>query len=125
MENKNIIIILIIVVVILAAVVGFMFLNNTNPKDSTKIKITSDKSQYEDSAELSIKLTDMNGTALSKEIVNITITDKKGKVVADDVVKTNSKDNAKLDLNLKKGKYSVNVTYAGMKTSLQITLLKI
>ncbi|WP_296874661.1 Ig-like domain repeat protein [uncultured Methanobrevibacter sp.] len=113
MENKNIIIILLIVVVILAAVLGFMFLNKTNPKDSTKIKITSDKSQYEDSAELSIKLTDMNGTALSKEIVNITITDKKGKVVADDVVKTNSKGNAKLDLNLKKGKYSVNVTYDG------------
>ena len=113
MENKNIIIILIIVVVILAAVLGFMFLNKTNPKDSTKIKITSDKSQYEDSAELSIKLTDMNGTALSKEIVNITITDKKGKVVADDVVKTNSKGNAKLDLNLKKGKYNVNVTYDG------------
>ena len=86
MENKNIIIILLIVVVILAAVAGFMLLNHSNAKDSTKIKITSDKSQYEDSAELSIKLTDMNGTALSKEIVNITITDKKGKVVADDVV---------------------------------------
>ena len=113
MENKNIIIILLIVVVILAAVAGFMLLNQSNAKDSTKIKITSDKSQYEDSAELSIKLTDMNGTALSKEIVNITITDKKGKVVADDVVKTNSKGNAKLDLNLKKGKYSVNVTYDG------------
>lgn len=113
MENKNIIIILLIVVVILAAVAGFMLLNQSNAKDSTKIKITSDKSQYEDSAELSIKLTDMNGTALSKEIVNITITDKKGKVVVDDVVKTNSKGNAKLDLNLKKGKYSVNVTYDG------------
>ena len=112
-ENKNIIIILLIVVVILAAVAGFMLLNHSNAKDSTKIKITSAKSQYEDSAELSIKLTDMNGTALSKEIVNITKTDKKGKVVADDVVKTNSKGNAKLDLNLKKGKYSVNVTYAG------------
>lgn len=113
MENKNIIIILLIVVVILAAVAGFMFLNQANAKNPTKIKITSDKSQYEDSAELSIKLTDMNGTALSKEIVNITITDKKGKVVVDDVVKTNSKGNAKLDLNLKKGKYSVNVTYDG------------
>ena len=28
-------------------------------------------------------------------------------------VKTNSKGNAKLDLNLKKGKYDVNVTYGG------------
>ena len=55
----------------------------------------------------------MNRTPLSKEVVNITITDKKGKVVVDDVVKTNSKGKAKLDFNLKKGKYTVNVTYGG------------
>ena len=48
-----------------------------------------------------------------EEIVNITITNKKGKVVVDDVVKTNSKGKAKLDLDLKKGKYKVNVSYGG------------
>ena len=58
-------------------------------------------------------LTDLNKTPLSKEIVNITITDKKGKVVVDDVVKTNSKGKAKLDLKLKKGNYKVNVSYGG------------
>ena len=58
-------------------------------------------------------MTDLNRTPLSKEVVNITITDKKGKVVVDDVVKTNSKGKAKLDFNLKKGKYTVNVTYGG------------
>ena len=31
----------------------------------------------------------------------------------DDVVKTNSKGKASLDLDLKKGKYIVNVTYVG------------
>ena len=46
-------------------------------------------------------------------MVNITITNSKGKVVVDDVVKTNSKGKAKLDLDLKKGKYNVTVTYGG------------
>jgi ABC-type Na+ efflux pump permease subunit len=112
MENKNIIIILLVVIVILAVAIGVMFLNQSNAKEPTKIKITSDKEQYED-GELSIKLTDLNKTPISKEIVNVTITNKKGKVVVDEVVKTNSKGKAKLDLDLKKGKYVVNVTYGG------------
>ena len=112
MENRNIIIILLVIIVILAAAIGFVLLNPTVSKEPTKIKITSDKEQFE-GGELSIKLTDLNKTPLSKEIVNITITNKKGKVVVDDVVKTNSKGKAKLDLDLKKGKYKVNVTYGG------------
>ena len=112
MENKNIIIILLVIIVILAAAIGFALLNPAIAKEPTKIKITSDKEQYE-GGKLSITLTDLNNTPLSKEIVNITITNKKGKVVVDDVVKTNSKGKAKLDLNLKKGKYKVNVSYGG------------
>ena len=112
MENKNVIIILIIIIVILVAAIGFLFFNQTAAKEPTKIKVTSDKKQYE-GGKLSIELTDLNKTPLSKQIVNITITNKKGKVVVDDVVKTNSKGKAKLDLNLKKGKYTVNVSYGG------------
>ena len=112
MENKNIIIILIAIVIVLAAITGVMFLQSSNAKEPTKIKITSDKEQYE-GGELSIKLTDQNKTPISKEIVNITITNKKGKVVVNETVKTNSKGKAKLDLDLKKGKYAVNVTYSG------------
>ena len=112
MENKNILIILIVVIVILAAAVGVILLNPTSAKEPTKIKITSDKEQYE-GGNLSVKLTDLNNTPISKEIVNITIADNKGKVVVDDVVKTDSKGKAKIDLDLKKGKYSVNVTYGG------------
>ena len=112
MENKNIIIILLVIIIILAVAIGFAFLNPTNAKEPTKIKITSDKEQYE-GGELSITLTDLNKTPLSKEVVNITITNSKGKVVVDDVVKTNSKGKAKLDLDLKKGKYNVTVTYGG------------
>ena len=112
MENRNIIIILVAVVIILVVVAGIMFLQPTTAKEPTKIKITSDKEQY-GGGKLSIQLTDLNKTGISKEIVNITITNKKGKVVVDDVVKTNSKGKAKLDLKLKKGKYKVNVTFGG------------
>ncbi len=112
MENKKIIIILAIVILVIAAAIGFALLNPTVSKEPTKVNITSDKSQYE-GGKLSIILTDNNGTGISKEIINITITDKKGKVVVDDVVKTNSKGKANLDLHLKKGKYTVNVTYGG------------
>lgn len=113
MENKHIIIILLIIIVVLASGIAVMLLNPATAKEPVKVKITSDKSQYEDDAELSIQLTDLNKTPISKEIVNITVTDSKGKVVVDDVVKTNSKGKAKLDLDLKKGKYKVNVTYGG------------
>ena len=112
MEDKNLILILLVVIVILAAIVGVMLLNQSAAKDPTKIQITSDKEQYE-GGELSVQLTDLNKTPISKEIVNITITNSKGKVVVDDVVKTNSKGKAKIDLDLKKGKYNVTVSYGG------------
>ena len=112
MENKNIIIILIVIIVILAAAIGFAYLNPTSAKEPTRIKITSDKEQNE-GGQLSIQLTDLNKTPISKQVVNITVTNSKGKVVVDDVVKTDSKGKAKLDLDLKKGKYNVTVTYGG------------
>ena len=112
MENKNIIIILVVIIIVLAAAIGFTMFNPMHAKEPTKVKITSDKEQYE-GGELSIQLTDLNKTPISKEVVNITITNSKGKVVVDDVVKTNSKGKAKLDLDLKKGKYNVTVTYGG------------
>ena len=111
MENKNIIIILVAIIVVLAAAIGVMLLNPINA-EPTKIKITSDKEQYE-GGELAIKLIALNKTPISKETANIKIADKNGKVVVDEVVKTNSKGKAKLDLDLKKGDYVVNVTFDG------------
>ena len=112
MENKNIIVILIVIIVILAAAIGFTVLNPMHAKQPTKIKVTSNKTLYE-GGDLSVKLTDLNKTPLSKQNVNITVKDSKGKVVANKTVKTNDKGNAKLDLNLKKGKYDVTVIYGG------------
>ena len=103
MENKNIIIILVAVVIVLAVIAGAMFMQQSHAKEPTKLKITSESKQTE-GGKLKIQLTDTNKTALSKEIVNITVTDKKGKTVVDDVV---------IDLHLKKGEYTVNVTYGG------------
>ena len=74
MENKHIIIILLVIIVVLAAAIGFVLLNPTHAKEPTKVKVTSDKEQYE-GGKLSIELTDLNRTPLSKEVVNITITD--------------------------------------------------
>ena len=112
MEDKNIIMILVIVIVILAAVIGIAILHPFDSKEPSKIKITSNKTLTEGES-LSVKLTDLNKTAIPKQNVNITVTNAKGKVVADKVVKTDSKGKAKMDLKLKKGKYNVNVTYGG------------
>ena len=112
MESKNIIIILIVIIVILAAAIGFMVLKPMHAKEPTKIKVDSNKTLYEGD-NLSVKLTDLNKTPLSKQKVNITVKDSKGKVVTNKTVKTNSKGKAKLDLNLKKGKYNVSVSYGG------------
>ena len=112
MESKNIIIILIVIIVILATAIGFMVLKPMHAKEPTKIKVDSNKTLYEGD-NLSVKLTDLNKTPLSKQKVNITVKDSKGKVVANKTVKTNSKGKAKLDLNLKKGKYDVSVSYGG------------
>ena len=112
MEQKNIIIMLVAIIVVLAAVIGFMVLNPMHAKEPTKIKIISNKTLYEGD-DLSVKLTDLNKTPLSKEKVNITVKNSKGKVVANKTVKTNDKGNAKMDLDLKKGKYNVTVSYGG------------
>ncbi len=112
MKYNNIIIILLIIVLILVAGIGVMFLTSTNAKEPTDIKITSNNEQNE-GGELSAILTDLNGTPLSNESVNITITNSEGKAVIENVVKTDLNGEAKLNLNLEKGEYNVNITYSG------------
>ena len=112
MENRNIIIMLFVIIVVLAAIIGFTVLNPMHAKEPTKIKITSNKTLTEGDS-FSLQLTDLNKTALSKQKVNITVKNSKGKVVLNKTVKTNDKGKAKLDLDLKKGKYNVTASYDG------------
>ena len=112
MENKNIIIILVVIIIILAAAIGFTMFNPTHAKQPTKINITS-KNTLNEGDNLTLQLTDLNKTALSKQKVNITVKDSKGKFVLNKTVKTNSKGKANLGLDLNKGKYNVTVSYSG------------
>jgi hypothetical protein len=114
MENNNVVMFLLVIIIVLAAVFGIMFFQSLNAKEPSKVKIISNKTQYE-GGKLAIQLTDLNKTPISKEKVNITITNKKDKVVFNKTVETNDDGKAKVDLDLKKGEYAVNVTYGGNK----------
>lgn len=111
MENKNIIIILLIVIVILAAAIGVMFLSPFDVKTDTKLTITSNETLYEGD-NLTVKLTDINGTGISDETVNVTITDKNGGSYRASVI-TNSSGIGVLELDKKAGNFTVNCTYGG------------
>ena len=111
MEDKKIIIILVVIILVLAAILGTV-LFHLNSKEASELKITSDKTQNE-GGKLAVQLTDMNKSVLSKANIVVKITDSKGKVVVNETLKTNSKGKANLDLDLKKGKYNVTVSYGG------------
>ena len=127
MEYNKIIIILVIILVILAAAIGVMFLNSVNAKEPSSIKITSSNEQNE-GGNLSVILTDLNGTPISNESLNISITNSNGIPVMGKSVKTDSKGEINLNLDLKKGEYKVNVTYkgnqkyAGINTTQKLTI---
>lgn len=112
MENRNIIIILVVIIAILAIAIGAVLFSSHFQKDPSVLKVTSGQSQNE-GGKISVILTDLSENPISKEIVNIKVTNSKGKVVVDDVVKTDGNGKAKLDMDLKKGKYDVVVTFAG------------
>lgn len=113
MENKNIIIVLlVIIIIILAVMLGSMFMPSLNAQKDSKIAIVSNKTLYEGD-NLTVKLTDLNKTPIKKGVVNVTVTDKNGKVVVNESVKTNSKGKANVNLDLVPGKYVVNVTFGG------------
>lgn len=127
MDYNKIIIVLVIIVVILAAAIGVMFLTSANAKEPTNIKITSSNEQNE-GGNISVILTDLNGTPISNESLNISITNSNGIPVMGKSVKTDSKGEINLNLDLKKGEYKVNVTYkgnqkyAGINTTQKLTI---
>ena len=103
---------MLVIIVILVAAIGVVMSLSTTAKQPAKLEITSDNEQY-GGGELSLQLMDSNKTPISNKIVNITITDSNGNVVVDDVAKTDSNGEAKLNLDLKKGEYNVTASYGG------------
>nr|WP_295000915.1 hypothetical protein [uncultured Methanobrevibacter sp.] len=112
MMDKNKVIIAGLIIVIVALLVGLAFMMQEPPKDVSKLKITSNKTLYEGDA-LAAKLTDVNGTPLKNKNVSVVILDKKNKVVLNKSLQTNDKGKIKVDLDLKKGKYEVNISFGG------------
>ena len=111
MDYNKIIVVLIIIVIALV-VTGIVVINPFMSKTETKVVITSNN-ELEDNGQFSITLTDINGTAIADQIVNITFVDGNGSQNTQRVV-TDANGNGVFTLNgLASGQYTVNVIYGG------------
>lgn len=75
--DKDKIIIIGLIIVIVALIVALAIAMQPPTKENTKLKITSNKTLYEGDT-LKVNLTDINGTPISGEVINISITNKNG-----------------------------------------------
>ena len=112
MENKNkiIIIALIVVIAILLIAIAATTMPNVNKKD-TNVTYKG-KSKITEGDTINLKLTDVNGTPLANQTVNITITDKDKSSSYYSVV-TKAKGIAKLKSDKSAGNYTVFINYGG------------
>ncbi len=109
--EKNKIIILALIVIIAALLVGiFAMMPNTN-KEDTKLTFKSNDTLTEGDS-LQIMLTDVNGTAIANQTVNVTIADKNDSSDYHSVV-TNEKGIGTLKLDKSAGEYKVTINYGG------------
>ena len=109
--DKNKIIILVLAVIIIVLACGLFATMSTQHKFDTKLTIKGNSTLYEGDS-INVKLTDLNGTAIVNQTVNVTITDKDNASYYYSVV-TNGKGIGKLKLDKSVGNYTVNCTYAG------------
>lgn len=112
MDLNKIIAILAIVLIVLV-VAGAVILNPTQPaKYGSKVIVESQNSLYNGDA-FSIKLTDLNNSAISNQTVTITFTDSNGTQV-NKTLTTNDSGQANLTIEgFNTGNYSVVVNYGG------------
>ena len=111
MDNKNIIAILLVIIFILLIALGYTLLPSLNAKQDCKIAITSNETLH-NGDNLTVKLTDMNGTPISNQEVNITFIDNDSSKNYQSVV-TDSKGVGIVKLDKSAGNYTVNCTYGG------------
>ncbi|MBQ6511972.1 Ig-like domain-containing protein [Methanobrevibacter sp.] len=109
--EKNKLIIIALIVVIIALLAGVLVSMPNFAKTDSKLEIIGNDTINEGD-NLQIKLTDANGTALSNQTVNITITDENKSSDYHSVV-TNENGIGELKLEKDAGEYNVTINYAG------------
>ena len=110
--NYNKIIIALAIILIVVVVAGIVALNPFPQKIQSEVNITSANELNVDD-NISISLTDKNGTPIANETVNITFTNANGTKIIKQV-NTDNTGNGAVALNeLANGQYNVNVTYSG------------
>ena len=109
--DKNKVIILALIVIIAALLVGIAAMMPNITKQDTKLKFESN-STLTDGDSLQILLTDVNGTAIANQTVNVTITDKDNSCDIHSIV-TNENGIGTLKLDKTPGKYDVTINYGG------------
>lgn len=105
------ILIVALIAVIIALLAGFAFTMSNPQKHDTNLTFKS-KSTITQGESLKIKLTDVNGTPIANQTVNVTITGKDKTSDYHSVV-TNKKGTASLKLHNDPGKYKVKLSYDG------------
>lgn len=111
-----IVIILALLMVIFAMMPGFSKVNS-------QLEIIGNDTFDEGNSTLQIKLTDINGTALANQTVNITITDENQTRDYHSVV-TDDEGIGELKLDKNAGKYNVSVAYGGNNNYNESSIIK-
>lgn len=109
MENNRIIIILLLVIIIALLACILTVMPNMNKQD-VKLAFISDSTINEGDS-IEIQLTDMNGTPLANQSLNVTVTD--GNKTDYHSILTNGDGKATLDIDKSAGDYGVSVRYGG------------
>ena len=109
--DKNKIIIIALIAIIAALLVGMVAMMPNTNKEDTKLTFKSNDTLTEGDS-LKIMLTDVNGTTISNQTVNVTITDK-DKSNSYYSVLTNENGIGTLKLDKSAGEYEVTISYGG------------
>ena len=110
MENNRIIIIILLLVIIIALLACILTVMPNMNKQDVKLAFISDSTINEGDS-IEIQLTDMNGTPLANQSLNVTVTD--GNKTDYHSILTNGDGKATLDIDKSAGDYGVSVRYGG------------